>query len=71
MRKILLIVSLFVFSCSLVYAEESADKCPPKPCLKEEMSITDHSITLNGVDIKYKAYAATLLLKDEKRGTQG
>jgi carboxypeptidase C (cathepsin A) len=43
-----------------VEEKQSAELAPPK----EESSVTDHSIHLNGQTIPYKATAATILLKD-------
>jgi carboxypeptidase C (cathepsin A) len=46
-------------------ADKPADAATPAPA-KEESSVTDHTIKLNGQTIPYKATAATILLKNEK-----
>ena len=33
--------------------------------LKDELSITTNSVTINGIDIKYRATAGTIVIKDE------
>lgn len=64
--------------CTLTYglaAEElnpAAEKnaisevMPPKDFLKEETSETSHSVTINGVELHYRAIAGNLLLKNEQ-----
>ncbi len=39
---------------------------PEAPSPKEEASVTDHKIVINGKSILYKATASTILLKDDK-----
>jgi carboxypeptidase C (cathepsin A) len=46
-------------------AEKSAEAAA-QPAPKEESSVTDHTIKLDGQTIPYKATAATILLKNEK-----
>src|SRR5712675_1998690 len=45
-------------------ADKPADSASATP--KEESSVTDHSITIGGRAIPYKATASTILLKGEK-----
>lgn len=82
MKRLVLLMSvwsLFILPfSSLVQAEEVVDKAKTekegKECqnkvLKEETSETSHVITINGVEIKYKAYAGTMVLKDDKEDTK-
>lgn len=49
--------------------EKEAKDCQNK-MIKEETSETSHFITINGIDIKYKAYAGTMVLKDAKEETK-
>ena len=46
--------------------EKPKEEQPIKKELKEESSETSHSVVINGVEIKYKAVAGTMLLKDDK-----
>ncbi len=73
MKYLLLILSLMFSSFCLNAEEAIAEKNkttetspPKKEEIKEEVSETSHSMTLNGVEIKYKARAGTVLIKDEK-----
>src|SRR6267142_4859020 len=45
-------------------ADKPADSAPATP--KEESSVTDHTITIGGRAIPYKATAGTILLKNDK-----
>src|SRR5579864_6777616 len=45
---------------------KSAEAKPPSAEPKEESSVTDHSIKINGETISYKATAGTILIKDDK-----
>ena len=47
-------------------ADKPAEAAAATPPPKEESSVTDHSIKINGQTIPYKATAATILLKNEK-----
>ena len=44
--------------------EKPADQAAPAPP-KEESSVTDHTIKINGQTIPYKATAQTILLKND------
>jgi carboxypeptidase C (cathepsin A) len=46
--------------------EESKGDASDKKDLKDELSITTNSVTINGVEVKYKATAGTLVIKDEE-----
>jgi len=47
-------------------ADKSAEKPAEAAVPKEESSVTDHSIKLNGQTVPYKATAGTILLKNDK-----
>ncbi len=59
---------IIMLQCCLLCAEEPTKEIAPaaKTAVKEETVETTHTMTLNGVEIKYKAIAGTLLLKDDK-----
>lgn len=68
--RYLLIAAIWV-ACSLNANDDSHDKPKPdvkaqKEALKEETSVTEHTVKINGVDVKYKATAGTIFQKDEK-----
>jgi carboxypeptidase C (cathepsin A) len=46
--------------------EDSKDAAPDKKEPKDELSETTNSVTINGVEVKYKATAGTLVMKDEE-----
>ncbi len=67
MKKIFLILICLIFAAS--WAEEVADKSkeePKKEVPKEESSETSHTVVINGTEVKYKAVAGTMIIKDEK-----
>lgn len=67
-----LFLFLVILFHSQTHADEISKECQPlKNGLKEETSVTDHSMIINGNEIKYKAYAGTLLFKDEKEDVKG
>lgn len=68
MRRTFLFLLCLNFACVFAEAQEKPrDEQPPvKKDLKEESSETSHSVVINGVEIKYKAVAGTMLLKDDK-----
>jgi len=47
-------------------ADKPAEAAAAAPA-KEESSVTDHTIRIGGQTIPYKATAATILLKNERR----
>src|SRR5262245_29525226 len=62
-----LIFLLILCHCLILSAEEQSKDTPQaKIPAKEESVDTTHSITLNSVEIKYKATAGTMLLKNDK-----
>jgi carboxypeptidase C (cathepsin A) len=77
MKLMTFFLSFFILVCVACHSGETVVPPEKKPeiikennGLKEEIVVTDHSITLDGVEIKYKAHAGTLLLKDEKDETK-
>jgi carboxypeptidase C (cathepsin A) len=52
-------------------ARDTAARRAPGPIPREDSSVTQHTIRINGQAIPYRAMAATLLLKDDKGDTIG
>lgn len=79
LKKLYCIACLSVFSILTLSAQEttnssttSKEKTAPKEVqvketasLKEDVSETNHSVTINGVELHYKAIAGNLILKNE------
>lgn len=73
-RTPLLLASISLFLAGALAAQESAKAAKPaeeKPAApsdppREESSVTEHTIRINGQAILYKATAGTLILKSEK-----
>lgn len=76
MKKWVLLGLIAVFCSSRIYCDEAgvSDKVktdnqqPPFKEIKEESSITTHTLKINGSEIKYTATAGTMVLKDERGG---
>lgn len=69
-RSLLLVVGMLAIAPFMASAQEPAKKAPPKgegksEPLKETLSETRHTITMNGARLEYEATAGTLVLKDD------
>lgn len=72
MRSISLIILLLTICFQTINGSETNKECTStKEGFQEETSVTEHSLVINGKEIKYKAYAGTLLFKDDKDATKG
>ena len=57
---------LLVCLATAVFAQERQPSQPPAAPPKDDISTTQHSITVNGQTIPYTAHAGTIVLKDEE-----
>ena len=72
MKNLLIVLPLCLLLTAPVFADDAAApaaeaKKSDAPPLKEEKSVTHHSVTVNGQKLAYSATAGTLLLKDDKQ----
>jgi carboxypeptidase C (cathepsin A) len=72
---VVLVMFFACFNCLELYAEEAATaevaKAESKEVPEEKTVETHHKVTINGVEIAYKAVAGTANLKDEKGKVTG
>src|SRR3989442_3775548 len=47
-------------------AEKTERATPPKPEPRDQISTTQHTVTINGTPVSYTARAGTIVLKDEE-----
>ncbi|MDF0534190.1 hypothetical protein PY479_07865 [Shewanella sp. A32] len=66
MQKLVILMLATVFSIGTLQAKEKEESKTPPPKPEAKVSVTDHSMRIDGTKIDYVATAGTMLMKNDK-----